>query len=165
MAKFKRGQGKRPSMAAGYGIQQTEEGLLPWTWLSERMAASRSYWLATVQPTGKPHAAPIWGIWLDEQFYFGTDRHSRKGKNLAANPQAVVHLESGDEVVILEGYVEEVPDSPLHDRYTAVYEAKYHFRPGPPNETAVTYRLVPTAAFAWLESDFPNTATRWEWRS
>lgn len=56
---------------------------------------------------------PVWGIWLGGAVYFGTDRRSRKAKNLAANPSLVIHLESGDDAVILEGAAEEVDDRGL----------------------------------------------------
>lgn len=69
---------------------------------------ARNYWVVTTRSDGKPHSVPVWSIWLDETFYFGTDRRSRKGRNLATNPGLVVHLESGDDVVILEGVAEEV---------------------------------------------------------
>jgi len=60
---------------------------------------------------GLPHAVPVWGVWVDGALYFGTDRRSRKARNLATNQGAVVHLESGDDAVILEGFAEEITSS------------------------------------------------------
>ena len=40
----------------------------------------------------------------------------RKGRNLAENPNVAVHLESGDDVVILEGVAEVVTDPGLVER-------------------------------------------------
>jgi pyridoxine/pyridoxamine 5'-phosphate oxidase len=124
------------------------------------MASARNYWVGTTRPDGRPHAAPVWGIWFDESFSFATDPASRKGANLAANPALVVHLESGDEVVILEGTAEKVTDPTLLARFADAYEAKYRFRPEVSGE-AVVYRLRPRVAFAWRERDFPTSATRW----
>lgn len=45
----------------------------------------------------------MWGVWLDGVLYFGTGAGSVKARNLAANPALVVHLESGDKAVIMEG--------------------------------------------------------------
>jgi general stress protein 26 len=59
---------------------------------------------------GRPHATPVSGVWIEGGFYFGTGTGSRKARNLAKNQHLVVHLESGDEVVILEGVAEEVAD-------------------------------------------------------
>ncbi len=151
----------RPGMGEDYGIDQTKvDGMLSWDWLSERMATSHNYWLGTTYPDGRPHAMPIWGLWLDETFYFSTGRNSRKGRNLAANPEVVIHLESGDEVVVIEGTVEEFDDPALFARFVEEYNTKYSFKPeaDPKN---LYYRLKPRVAFAWLEKDFVNSASRW----
>src|SRR5205823_8491316 len=116
----------RPEMPSGYGINRaTDEGLLPWSFVQERLTTARNYWIATARPDGRPHVAPVWGLWLDEAFYFSTDPASRKARNLQASPALVVHLESGDDVVILEGTAERVADPYLRDRFAEAYDAKY----------------------------------------
>jgi hypothetical protein len=152
----------RPNFPADYGLAAAEQGagLLPWSWVGERMGSARNYWVGSTRPDGRPHAAPVWGIWLDETFYFSTDPRSRKGLNLQANPNVVVHLESGDEVVILEGVVEQLRDSTLFARFVATYDEKYHVRPDA-IQSAVVYGLRPRTAYAWREQDFTDSATRW----
>ena len=71
---------------------------LPWGWATERLSRARNYWIATTRPAGKPHSRPVWGVWLDDGFFFGSGRHSAKSRNPAANSAIVVHLESGDVV-------------------------------------------------------------------
>lgn len=149
----------RPDMAVGYGINQQGE-TLPWSWAEQRLAEARNYWVATTRADGRPHVMPVWGLWHQGAFYFGTDRTSVKGRNLAANPAVVVHLESGDEAVILEGRAAEAAAARLPE-LDALYLAKYQFPlTGAPGE-ALVYCVRPTTAFGWLESDFPNAATRW----
>ena len=145
----------RPSFESGYGVSTEAEGMLPWSWADERLAASRNYWVVTAGADGEPAAAPVWGVWADSAVYFGTDPNSGKGRNLARDPRVVVHLESGDEVVILHGEAEvvEVDDSVLD-----AYEAKYGYRP--PGKRL--FRLRPRRALAWLEADYPKTATRFD---
>jgi nitroimidazol reductase NimA-like FMN-containing flavoprotein (pyridoxamine 5'-phosphate oxidase superfamily) len=155
------GQAGRPIMPAGYGIATGREGLLPWAWVEERLASARTYWLATTRPDGRPHVMPVWGLWLEGAFYFSTARRSRKARNLAARPQAVAHLESGDEAVILEGPVHEVTDAALLARFADAYEAKYRFRPDPQDAANGSSVLRPRVVFAWREQDFPTSATRW----
>lgn len=149
----------RPTMP-GYGIQPPtpEAGLLPWAFVSERMASARNYWLATASLQGTPQATPVWGIWVEEQFYFSTAQGSRKGRNLAANPQLVLHLESGDEVVILEGLVRQVQPGPWFDHLDQTYFAKYAVHLTQQNPV---YQLMVHTALAWREKDFPTSATRW----
>jgi len=72
-----------------------------------------------------------------------------------------MHLESGDDVVILEGLVAEVDDPGLLARFVDAYDAKYHFRPDATDTSNGIYQLRPRLAFSWLEQDFPQTAARW----
>ena len=151
---------RRPGFSDAYGITSEPEGLLPWSWATERLAAARNYWIGTAGADGRPSVVPVWGVWLDGVLRFGTSRASRKGRNLAADPRVVVHLESGDEVVILEGEVEDAPiDGPLADEY----ERKYAMRPGEDSaDGEAWFALRPRMALAWLERDYPKTATRFD---
>src|SRR3954471_8763711 len=94
-----------PLVDAGYGVPRDGSGaeLLPWRTSVDRLERARSYWICTTRADGRPHAAPVWGLWLDDALWFSTGRASLKARNLARDPRLVVHLESGDEVVILEG--------------------------------------------------------------
>jgi hypothetical protein len=79
----------RPTMPEGYGIHTGTAGMLSWKRVSDRMIASRNYWVATTRPSGNPHVTPVWGIWLDDTFFFNTDCRSRKALNLSTNPGMV----------------------------------------------------------------------------
>ena len=147
----------RPRFPRGYGLSEAKEGLLPWAWAEERLAAARNYWVATTRPDGAPHAMPVWGLWLDGAVVFSTSPLSRKGRNLARDPRVVVHLESGDELVVLEGRVEEIE---LEERIADAYEEKYDYRPSPGHPEGLWYRLRPHLAYAWIERDYSRTATR-----
>jgi hypothetical protein len=120
------------------------------------MTAAHHYWIATVRPDRRPHAVPVWGVWVDETLFFGGGPDTRWARNLAATPQIAVHLEDGAQVVILEGVVDQVtdPDHPLVKRIMDAYETKYDNRHPPP-----FWRLGPRVAFAWTR--FPDDATRW----
>lgn len=90
-------------MPASYG-SLGEEGV-PWSWAEERLEQARNYWLCTTRADGRPHAAPVWALW--RLLWFSTDPSSQKVRNVAREPRAVVHLESGDDVVIVEGVIEQ----------------------------------------------------------
>lgn len=145
----------KPAFPRSYGL--TGNNLLSWSWAVERLERSRNYWIVTTRPDGRPHVAPVWGLWRDGAVRFGTSPESVKARNLERNPRFVVHLESGDEVVILEGTVERFPSD---DALADAYEAKYEHRP---DVGGLWYALRPARAFAWTESDYPNNATRFEW--
>lgn len=147
----------------GYGIKSDTTDLQSWSRFEERAAVSRNYWIATVGDDGRPHVMPVWGLWLDGRVYFSTDPSSRKGRNLRARPDVVVHLESGDDVVIIEGVAEAVTDAMTLARFADAYDAKYQFRPEPGNPAHGVYSVRPRRGFSWLEKNFPGTATRWRW--
>lgn len=92
----------RPSIP-DYGIPESEEGMLPWSHVVERLPGLRNYWVSTTRPDGRPHATPVWGAWVEDTLYFGGGPDTRRSRNLDANPNLVIHLESGDDVVIVEG--------------------------------------------------------------
>jgi hypothetical protein len=154
----------RPDMPAGYGLSEVKsaDDLVAWEHVDERLRTARNYWVNSTRPGGRPHAMPVWGVWVEGAFLFSTDPHSRKGRNLEANPAVVVHLESGDDVVILEGIVEEVSDAALLTRADQAYFDKYQFHlAGDQAPAGLVYRLRPRKIFAWPESSFPTSATRW----
>jgi flavin reductase (DIM6/NTAB) family NADH-FMN oxidoreductase RutF len=145
----------RPDFEPGYGISREEDGMLPWSWADERLVASRNYWIVTVDDDGAPRAAPVWGVWVDGAVYFGTNPNSRKGRNIARDRRIVVHLESGDDVVILHGAVELTGvDNTVLDAYAA----KYGYRPS----VTKLFRLRPAHALAWMEAEYTKTATRFD---
>jgi hypothetical protein len=151
----------RPVMPSDYGIAKGAEGLLPWTHVEERLSSSRNYWASTTRPDGRPHVMPVWGVWIGGIFYFCTDRRSRKGRNLAEQPAIAVHLESGDDVVIVEGVASQVMDAPLLAAFDDAFNSKYGMRVAAiPGDTGI-FAVSPRTVFAWREKDFPVSATRW----
>lgn len=152
---------ERPGMPKGYGIKQTKDGLMDWSWVEEQMTKSRNYWVCSVNPDGTPHSAPVWGVWVDGKLYFGSDAKSRKGRNLLANPNVSVHLESGDDTVILEGVTTIATDADELQKMATAYGAKYAGMSSSAADYPGTFVLQPSKVLAWLEKDFPRTATRW----
>jgi PPOX class probable F420-dependent enzyme len=152
-----------PRMPAGYGVPTDGSGgdRLPWSRAVERLTAARSYWIATTSPAGRPHAMPVWGLWLDDAVWFATGRDTAKARNLTADGRVVVHLESGDDVVIIEGEVREQRDPAALEAFADAYLPKYGVRPDPADPENVVYAVAPRVAHTWEERDFPGTATRW----
>lgn len=146
----------------GYGIPTTVEGTLPWSHVEAQLKAARNYWVSSTRPDGRPHARPVWGVYVNGMVYFGGSPEVRWARNLAQNPAVVVHLESGDQVVILEGTVEkhteENTSAELLTQIDDAYEAKYNMRHGTP-----VWQLKPHVAFAWTR--FPDDTTRWKFES
>ncbi len=71
-----------------------------------------------------------------------------------------MHLESGDDVVIVEGVVEDVTTSPeVGARVVAAWRAKYR-RLEPEPDTRGIFRLRPRTVRAWSTSSLED-GTRW----
>lgn len=157
-------QPTRPTLAKSYGISSRTEGLLSWDWVEEQMTRANNYWVTTVRPDGKPHSVPVLAIWLEGRLYFGADRKARRSRNLEVNPHASVHLESADDVVILEGIIEDVTDQAELNKVAHALGAKFKSEEMIElclNPINVIHRLTPQVVFAWIEKDYSNTATRW----
>lgn len=146
-------------MPAGYTPEGTKRKLLAFSFAEQRLKKAHNYWICTTREDGRAHAVPVWGVWLEGAFWFSTDPSSTKAKNLARDPRLVVHLESGDEAVIVDGKAEA---RELTKALDAAYARKYKLHligfPTP----MVIYRVAPTVIQAWREKDFSKSATRWE---
>ena len=158
--------GERPEMPEGYGIHKDVQDLIDWAWVETRLVESKNYWVCSTRADGRPHAMPVWGVWVAGSLYFATDRTSQKARNLAADPHISVHLESGDEVVILEGIIQEEQDRERLAHMATAYNQKYpgfSFDPFARSDD-VTFVLHPEKAMAWTEKSFPSDATRWRFQ-
>lgn len=148
--------------APGYGIVGPKDGkgLIPWTWVNRKLTHCHTFWLATVYAgQSRPHVMPLWGVWLDDAFFFSTGKGSRKGQNLAANSSCSVTNDDGEEAVVVEGKAKPIEDKALLERVATDYKKKYKMDPRGMNEPI--FELRPTKVFAFIEKSFPKSATRW----
>ncbi len=144
----------------GYGVPRSRKGLLTWGWAERRLAGSHNYWLVTVRPNGRPHAMPVWGVWVDGSFHFSCGRQSRKARNLARNPRCVVCTDRAHEAVIVAGVAREVKAASQLAPLARPYHAKYKPWTLDPQMGPV-YRVRPRVAFGMHEKRFATAATRW----
>ena len=154
----------RPKRPSGYFTPGPH--LLPWNWARERLDRARNYWVASALTDGRPHTRPVWGVWLDRSLFFSTG--SRIGTNLAERPDVVAHLESGDDVVIIEGVAERVVDPSALQRFVDAYNPKYNWDFRVESVSGV-FAVRPRVAFGWICDSsgldrgalFGATATCW----
>ncbi len=153
-------------MPGGYGIPTSSEGLLSWSQVEERLIAAQHYWMATVRPDGSPHVVPRWGVWLAGRFFYDGSPTTRHARNLAENPACTLNLESGTEVVIVEGVSEptRAPADGLGAQLSIAFQ-KYHdlgYAPGPESwvDGGGLMVLTPRIAMAWFA--FPKDCTRFQ---
>jgi pyridoxamine 5'-phosphate oxidase-like protein len=150
----------------GYGMLPADQGtgLLPWSWATDRLRESHDYWVASGWPDGRPHVMPVWGVWVQEAFWFSSSPGSRKVRNLRARPECTVTTDDARNPVVLDGVAEIRPDEPdrllLLESMNAKYEVDYglDFLDG---VHALCLRVQPSSAFGLLEGDFSGSPTRW----
>ncbi len=116
---------------------------LDWAWVDDQLRAAGTYWVDARSP-GQPHPRPVWGVWRTERLHLsiGTPATLRA---LALDPVLTVHLDSGTEVVIVEGRATASESDPdvivaYNEKYDWSYDvAKY----GP------LVSVEPSAILAW----------------
>ncbi|MFX0539671.1 pyridoxamine 5'-phosphate oxidase family protein [Ornithinimicrobium sp. Y1847] len=167
-------QPERPTLPEGYGLPETTDGLLDWSQVEPRLIASREYWLASVRPDGRPHSVPRWGVWVGGRFWYDGAPTTRHARNVELNPAVTLTLESGTEVVIVEGDSRATRADPgeLGLALSAAF-AKYDdgspssYAPSPDawaGEDGGGLRVItPHRALAWF--DFPTDCTRFTFGS
>lgn len=140
---------------------------MTWAEVATRLAAARNYWLDTTLPSGAPHAAPVWGVVAGETLYLYTERGTVKARNLAADPRLVVHLESGEDVLIVRGTAEDL-GAPAQVPFVVTALAEKYSRPGdrpylPDADPSfdVVYAVRPLSALAWRMDDYADSQRRW----
>jgi hypothetical protein len=132
--------------------QISEVDELDWQWVEEQLAESGMYWVGATDDGEFPHPRPVWGVWSDHELLLSLGSPV-VNRALDANPQVTVHLESGTEVVIVEGTASVGDDEATIARFLAAYDRKYDWQYdadeyGPP-------RVVrPRRVFAWRTAGF-----------
>ena len=153
----------RPHMP-GYltGAKSRPGEKMPWSRVEELLKTSRNYWICTTWPGGRPHTAPVWGIWADGAFQFSTGAGTRKAKNLAEDPRTAVHVEAMGEAVILDRIAEEFTDIERLTRFVEIYNPKYgwDFAAHDLAKSGGVYAVRPEVVFSFTE-ELAETATRW----
>jgi hypothetical protein len=144
-----------------------QNGTMTWAEIAERLSVPRQYWLSTTTPAGAPHASPVWGAVTEETLYFYSQRNTVKARNLAADPRAIVHLESGEDVLIVYGLLDDVGTPAEFPCVVAALAAKYtrpedqQYLPSNDPDFDVVYALRPQSAMAWRLDDFSASQRRW----
>lgn len=161
---------------ADYGVPADLVGALPWSWAQQRLVENRNYWVVTANASARPHAMPVWGVWLPEtdRFWFSCSPHARKARNIRENPQCVVTVDDTVECISVEGQariVDPAGDTEAVDQAVAAYVSKYWRDATVHAEMAAFVRshalveVVPDRAFGIIEreDEFAQRATRWRW--
>jgi hypothetical protein len=96
-----------------------------------------------------------------------SERSTVKARNLAADPRVVVHLESGEDVLIVRAVAEDLgPPATVPSVVTAL-AAKYtrpqdqQYLPDHDPDFDVVWAIRPQSAMAWQLDDYAGSQRRW----
>ena len=143
----------RPARApAGYGFPSSEDTLLAWDDVEQDLAEARVYWIGTTNADGSPRVRPIWGVWVDQRFYFTGHPRAGWARNLANDGRTCIQIEREDRALILEGLGDDVEraDPELARAITDAWLRKYG-RLAPDAAGDGIFRFTPARALGWSE--------------
>ena len=157
-------------------------GELPWSRPRDLLAGGAptpdiAFFLGTIGPDGRPHAAGIGALWMDGDLYFTSGPSARKTRDIEANPACTISARLEGIDLVCEGEAARVTDPETleaaasrfraggwpaevaGDALTAPYSAP-SAGPAPWNLYRFTYNTVFGVAGAE-----PHGATRWRFNS
>ena len=79
------------------------------------------FFLGTVGPDGRPHAAGVGALWCDGDLYLVSGPGTRKSRHLAANPACTISAALRGIDLVFEGEATRVTDGPTLERLAALY--------------------------------------------
>jgi hypothetical protein len=156
----------QPSALRFYG-SPTDVPPLDLATVEAQLDSAATFWVSGASGDGHPHPRPVWGVWSvdGDRCVWLTLGSPRLRRAIADDPRVTVHLDSGVEVVIVEGRAAPVADPPLVAAFVAAYDRKYDWQYdveqyGPP------LRVRPSTILAWRSGGFAGrdgfvAGTKW----
>ncbi len=127
------------------------------------------FFLGTVRPDGRPHAAGVGALWFDGDLYIVSGPGTRKSRNLAANPACTLSAPLRGIDLVLEGEAARVTDAQQLDRLAAAWAQKWDGRwayevsqDGFRHDvgTALVFAVRPAKVLAFAKGGFSHTRHR-----
>lgn len=147
---------------ARFYSQESDKPPLEWSWVEEQLVTAGTYWVVAADRGAHPHPRPVWGVWMNELLYLSIGTPSIL-RAIGARHGLTVHLDSGTDVVILEG---EPSGSTVDPEVLVVYDTKYDWRYDPETYGPLTV-MAPRTVLVWRAlgpagHDGFATASRWD---
>ena len=140
----------RPKFPEKWHVPNDPKLWITWEHANDKLAKETVYWVSTASRLGRPHAAPVWGIWKQNRFYFETAPNSLKGRNLSSNQSTVVDVQDGNDTVILEGTTRREKRTEAMNQLRKDYLRKYQYTPDWSNEQEqIVFMVEPKIIHAW----------------
>jgi Pyridoxamine 5'-phosphate oxidase len=100
--------------------------VLPWSRVHNLLTSGpkgplAGFFLGTVRPDGRPHAAGVGAVWCDGDLYFTSSPGTRKARNLAANPACTLAVKFPGMDLTFDGQAARVTDPGILERIAGIY--------------------------------------------
>lgn len=134
---------------------------LAWEWVEQQLRDAGTYWVVG-RGDEYPPARPVWGFWHESAVHLSIGSPSLR-RALADDARVTVHLDSGTDVVIVEGTAStDDMTQALLDAYDAKYDWVYDA-----DSYGPFTRVAPMAVKAWRTAgpagrDSFQEVGRWE---
>jgi hypothetical protein len=150
---------------------------LPWSRVVEALSVppteELTFFVGSVRPDGRPHAAGVGALYHDGDLWFTSSPAARKARNIAKDPRVTISVRLKGIDVVFEGATDRVRDRPTLERiaarfreggwpvqvdgdaFTAPYSAP---SAGPPPWQLYRFTIDTAFGVAGVE---PHGATRW----
>ena len=147
---------------------------IPWVEVERLLTGAELYWLTTVRADGRPHVAPLVGVWHQGAFAFCTGEGEQKHVNLQTNSSVAVTTgantwQAGTDVVV-EGSAQRVTGrerlAPLATAWVEKYGDDWAWEAGDEGFTSGdgsrpwVYVVAPTKVIAFGKDPHSQTAYR-----
>jgi hypothetical protein len=143
-----------------YG-QSSDHARLDWSWVEGQLIASGIYW-TVARSSGHPHPRPVWGVWRDARLYLSIGTPALR-RALAADPAITVHLESGTDVVIVEGTTDGLcEDARVIAAYNEKYDWSYDLAEYGPLTAIAVSKVLAWQASGWAGRESFTRSGRWK---
>ena len=142
-----------------YG-QPSSKSALEWNWVETQLTEAGTYWV-TARTPGHPHPRPVWGVWKEGCLHLsiGTPAAARA---IATDPVVTVHLESGTEPVIVEGYVAGTTSEPgILAAYNLKYDWEYDAAEYGPLTSVAPGKVLAWRTAGWAGRESFQQTGRW----
>jgi hypothetical protein len=146
-----------------YGAPSDQEPLA-WSWVEEQLEVAGTYWLVARTP-GHPHPRPVWGLWQGQQLHLSVGSPTLR-RAVDQDPSVTVHLDSGTDVVLLEGTTTPsarggTPSSVI-DAYNTKYDWDYQVAEYGELIVVQPLRVLAWRAAGWAGRDSFQATGRWD---
>jgi hypothetical protein len=101
----------------------SDQARLAWSWVEDQLETAGIYWLVARTP-GHPHPRPVWGVWHGQKLYLSIGSPALL-RAVDQDPAVTVHLDSGTDVVLVEGTTSPVAQQGTPSSIIEAYNAKY----------------------------------------